>query len=207
MKAGLVGATAIALGASGVVAAGAAKAGTLPLTPSCTDGDDTPSNIEGPFFKPNSPLRTNLVTPGVTGVLLGMTGKVYDIRCRPVAGALIEFWQADRNGRYDNSGYTLRGHQFSAADGTYVLDTVVPKDYRSGSTWRTPHIHVKVQAPRSRMLTTQLFFPDNTQAYGVNFAALNARDGYIDRDCTILLGQLSNNRYPGSFDFVVRTRS
>jgi protocatechuate 3,4-dioxygenase beta subunit len=202
LKAGVVGGTAAALGLAGLTVAQAAAAGqTLELTPTCTDGHDTPSNIEGPFFKQNSPLRSNLVTAGVTGVLLSLSGTVYDVRCRPVAGALLEFWQCDSKGRYDNSGFTLRGHQFSTATGGYAVETVVPRYYDN----RTPHIHVKVQAPHGKVLTSQLFFPDNTKAYGMDVARLNARDDFIDRRCTIALGTLANNRYPGTFEFVIKT--
>jgi protocatechuate 3,4-dioxygenase beta subunit len=206
MKAGLVGAAAMALTATGVAAASSATAkttvdGKLVLTASCTDGDETPSLTEGPYFKANSPLRTNLVTSGITGVLLSLSGTVYDVDCNPVPNAKLDFWQCDRNGVYDNSTYTLRGHQFSTATGRYTLETVVPGYYPG----RTIHIHLKVQAPRATILTSQLFFPDNTQAYGLNFANLNRRDRIINRDCTIALGTLSNNRYAGTFDFVVDT--
>jgi len=75
--------------------------------------------------------------------------------CRPVTGALLDFWQADRDGEYDNVGFRLRGHQFTDGAGRYRLETVVPGLYPG----RTRHIHVRVQAPEGRILTTQLFFP------------------------------------------------
>ncbi|MGY0236800.1 dioxygenase family protein [Longispora urticae] len=181
-----------------------ASAAPLKLTQSCRDGDQTPSQMEGPFFKRNSPQRTNLVVGGVSGVLLSLRGTVYTQRCVPIPGALLEFWQADRYGRYDNVGYTLRGHQYSAADGTYSLETVVPKDYRDGATFRTSHIHVKVQRPGGRILTSQLYFPSTTQAYGMNVGLNNSRDSLYIRSLEIVLGPLANNRYPGTFDFVIR---
>jgi len=196
----VVGAATVGLTASGLVAASPGTAAVLPLTPAC-DGHDTPRNVEGPFFKPNSPLRTSLVEAGTTGVLLSLSGVVFTPGCVPVAGALLDFWQADSRGAYDNSTFRLRGHQFTAANGTYKLETVVPKDYPG----RTIHIHVKVQAPHGPILTSQLFFPDNTTAYGMNVAALNARDRLINRTCTIQLGPLSNNHYSGTFNFVIET--
>jgi len=60
-----------------------------------------------------------------------------------VGGALLDFWQADAAGDYDNTGFRLRGHQFSGADGRFRLATVVPGLYPG----RTRHIHVKVQRP------------------------------------------------------------
>ncbi len=74
---------------------------------------------------------------------------------RPVAHALVDFWQADASGAYDNSGYKFRGHQFTDAKGRYALTTVVPGLYPG----RTKHIHVKAQAPSKPTLTTQLYFP------------------------------------------------
>ncbi len=206
LTAGVVGATAATLGVPALVQRSTATAAdnpparTLDLTPSCTDGDDTPSNIEGPFFKPQSPMRTNLVTDGVTGVLLTLTGLVLNERCQPINHALLEFWQADRLGNYDNDGFTLRGHQRTNAKGKYTLKTVVPGDYPG----RTTHIHVKVQASHGPILTTQLFFPDSTEAYGMNVAELNAQDGFIDRACTVTLGTLADNHYPARFDFVIK---
>ena len=75
--------------------------------------------------------------------------------CKPLAGALLDFWQADDKGRYDNSGSRLRGHQFTDAEGRYRLRSVVPGLYPG----RTRHIHVKVQSRDGRVLTTQLYFP------------------------------------------------
>jgi protocatechuate 3,4-dioxygenase beta subunit len=134
----------------------AAEAGTLQVTPACDDHDEpTIPETEGPFYTPNTPRRSNLVTTGVSGVALLLTGDVVDTSCRPIRGALLDFWQADANGQYDNDGFRLRGHQFADASGRYALRTIVPGLYPG----RTRHIHVKVQRPHGRILTTQLYFP------------------------------------------------
>src|SRR5262245_3680904 len=45
-----------------------AQAHTLPPTPSCAEKDEaTPSQMEGPYFKRNSPQRPSLLEPGITG--------------------------------------------------------------------------------------------------------------------------------------------
>ncbi|MCR6487193.1 dioxygenase [Amycolatopsis sp. OK19-0408] len=127
------------------------------LTPACHDGDEpTIEQTEGPYFKPNSPERTNLVTPGTQGTRLTVTGYVFGRACLPVNRALLDFWQADVNGAYDNTGYTFRGHQYTNAQGAFTLSTIVPGLYPG----RTRHIHVKVQAPGRPILTTQLYFPN-----------------------------------------------
>ena len=134
----------------------AAEAGRLPATAACDDHDEpTVPETEGPFYTPNTPRRSNLVTAGVTGIPLLLTGDVVDTSCRPIRGALLDFWQADANGDYDNDGYRLRGHQFADASGRYGLRTIVPGLYPG----RTRHIHVKVQRPHGQVLTTQLYFP------------------------------------------------
>ncbi|CAL9345216.1 carbohydrate-binding protein [Streptomyces sp. enrichment culture] len=128
-----------------------------PLTPPCDDGDDpTPPQTEGPYFKPRSPRRTSLLEPGLPGTRLTVTGYVFGRACRPIPGTLLDFWQADANGAYDNTGFRLRGHQFTDARGAFALTTIVPGLYPG----RTRHIHVKVQAPGRPVLTTQLYFPN-----------------------------------------------
>ena len=142
---------------SDLSAEAAAEAGILQATPPCDDGDDdaTDAQTEGPYYTPNTPRRSNLVTAGLRGIPLLVTGDVVDTQCRPVRGALLDFWQADGAGQYDNQGYRLRGHQFADARGRYALRTIVPGLYPG----RTRHIHVKVQRPHGKILTTQLYFP------------------------------------------------
>jgi protocatechuate 3,4-dioxygenase beta subunit len=156
----------------------AAPGGTLAPTPACDDGDDpTPEQTEGPYFTPNSPRRASLLEAGLGGQRLVIAGTVLATDCRPVAGALLDFWQADDAGEYDNQGYRLRGHQFSDARGAWRLETVVPGRY----TGRTRHIHVKVQAPDRPVLTTQLYFPGEPE---------NDRDGIFQPE--LLLGDVRN---------------
>ncbi len=138
---------------------GVAATPVLAPTPACSDDDDDEATLEqteGPYFTPNSPERASLLEPGVEGTKLVVTGYVYSTDCQPIEGALLDFWQADNDGEYDNAGYTLRGHQFTDKDGRYELTTIVPGLYPG----RTRHIHVKVQAPNQPALTTQLYFPD-----------------------------------------------
>ncbi|MEU0795117.1 carbohydrate-binding protein [Amycolatopsis sp. NPDC005961] len=135
-----------------------AATGAAPeLTPACHDGDEpTIEQTEGPYFKPNSPERTDLVTPGTPGTRLTVSGYVFGRACLPVGRVLLDFWQADVNGAYDSAGYAFRGHQYTDAQGAFRLSTIVPGLYPG----RTRHIHVKVQAPGRPILTTQLYFPN-----------------------------------------------
>src|SRR2546422_530412 len=130
-------------------------------TPStmCIPGRVTPSVTEGPFYKSGSPQRASLLEPGMAGTKLVITGQIFSKSCRPVAGAWLDFWQADARGAYDNAGYRLRGHQFTDSAGRYILESVMPGEYPG----RTPHIHVKVMAPNRPVLTTQLYFAGAAQ--------------------------------------------
>ncbi|HEX8207283.1 MAG TPA: hypothetical protein VF587_14575 [Solirubrobacteraceae bacterium] len=134
----------------------ATRTQALTPTPACDDGDEpTVEQTEGPYFTPGSPERRSIVPSGASGDRLVVAGLVVDTACRPVRRALLDFWQADEAGEYDNSGFGFRGHQFTDARGRFSLETVVPGLYPG----RTRHIHVKVQAPRRDVLTTQLYFP------------------------------------------------
>jgi protocatechuate 3,4-dioxygenase beta subunit len=111
-----------------------------------TCGAATPSQTEGPYYKPNTPMRASLLEPGMPGTKLVIEGSVLTAACKPVPRAMLDFWQADATGRYDNSGYRLRGHQLTNEAGRYRLETIVPAEYPG----RTRHIHVKVQAGAAR---------------------------------------------------------
>lgn len=128
---------------------------SLPPTPSCGD-EVTVRQTAGPYFTPGSPARASLLEPGLKGTKLILSGYVFTRGCQPVRRALMDFWQADDAGVYDNTGYTLRGHLFTDDAGQYSLETIVPGLYPG----RTRHIHVNVQAPNQHVLTTQLYFPN-----------------------------------------------
>jgi protocatechuate 3,4-dioxygenase beta subunit len=168
-----------------------ANGSQLKTTPACGDDDDvTPSQTEGPYFTRNSPERTSLLEPGAGGTKLVLEGLVLDRSCRPIAKALVDFWQADDKGEYDNRGYKYRGHQFTDDEGRYKLETVLPGLYPG----RTRHIHVKAQAPNQRVLTTQLYFPGE---------AGNARDGIFNNELVMELSDASGGGKNGRFDFVL----
>jgi protocatechuate 3,4-dioxygenase beta subunit len=125
------------------------------LTPSC--GSKTPAQLEGPFFIPNSPERSNLISAKDKAPKIQLLGEVLDQFCRPVQGAMLDFWQSDERGDYNNRSDRLRGHQFTDIKGSYFLFSLMPGQY----TGRTPHLHVKVQRRNGSVLTTQLYFPNH----------------------------------------------
>jgi protocatechuate 3,4-dioxygenase beta subunit len=186
LGAALVLPTAVALAGSRAVA----QPRTLAPTPSCVDkGAPTPPQTAGPFFKPSSPRRTSLIDPGMAGTRIVVAGLVLTTDCRPIPGALVDFWHADDRGEYDNAGFRLRGHQFADELGRYRLETIVPGLYPG----RTRHFHVRVQAPTQPVLTTQLYFPDEPG---------NRSDG-IFRPELVLAVRDAESVKTAAFDFVL----
>jgi protocatechuate 3,4-dioxygenase beta subunit len=185
----VLGAGAFAAGSLFGMGSGAAERPLAP-TPACHDGDEpTQAQTEGPFFKPSSPERIELIEAGMAGQPIELVGFVLSRDCKPIAGALLDFWQADDKGNYDNSGFRLRGHQFTDADGRFRLRSIVPGSYVG----RTRHFHVKVQPRGGRVLTTQLYFPGE---------AKNRSDGLFRKE--LLIRTAKNEGWlAGRFDFVV----
>lgn len=164
--------------------------GELEPTPSCGAADAlTPAQTAGPFFKPRSPERKSLLEPGIQGSRIVLEGHVRTTKCQSIQGALVDFWQADGSGVYDNAGYRLRGHQYSDASGRYRLETIVPGVYPG----RTRHYHVRVQAPNRPVLTTQLYFPGEAE---------NQRDAIFNPKLVIDL-RASTGAKSANFNFVL----
>jgi protocatechuate 3,4-dioxygenase beta subunit len=126
----------------------------------------------------------------MAGTRLTLTGVVLGTDCRPLPGAVLDFWQASAGGVYDNRGYSLRGHQPADAAGRYTLETVIPGLYPG----RTEHIHVKVQPAGGQVLTTQLFFPGVTQ---------NERDGIFDPALLMAMTDAPGGGKLATFTFVI----
>ena len=162
----------------------------LPLTLSCDDGDELTLEREaGPFFRPNSPLERDLYPDAPGGERITVAGFVFDNRCRPLAGSLVELWQADENGDYDGVGFRLRGHQFTDTQGRWWFNTIVPALYPG----RTRHFHFKVQRPGGSVLTTQLYFPGEVR---------NEEDRLFHPKLLLNMTHTGDGRF-AQFDFVV----
>ena len=158
-------------------------------TPACPSGEPTPEETEGPYFKPRSPERRSLREPGIEGRHLVLSGLAMTTGCVPLSRAVLDFWHADASGEYDNSGFRLRGHQFTDDQGRYRLETIVPGVYPG----RTRHIHVKVHAPGTRILTSQLYFPGEVR---------NRNDWLFRRDLLVTVIDVGKTMR-ARFDFVV----
>ena len=170
-----------------------AQGAELPPTPECRDAHDvTPRQTEGPYYTPNVPERANLREPGMKGTSVALGGLVLTRSCKPVANAIVDLWHADDAGAYDNAGFRLRGFVKTDAEGRYAFQTIVPGHYPG----RTRHYHVKVQAPRAPLLTTQLYFPDEPG---------NARDFLYRKELLLRSAKVADGM-AARFDFVVDIR-
>lgn len=162
----------------------------------CTAGTLTSGQIEGPFYSPKTPQRRDIRDPLVAEALV-LAGRVLDPQCRPIAGAVLDFWQTDHAGRYDNQAYRYRGHQFTDEAGRFELVTVRPHAYTAMSIFRTPHIHVKVQGANTRLLTTQLYLPDAEET--------NARDDHYHPALAVQYLSREAGAERAVFDFVLES--
>jgi len=169
---------------AGIAAPFAADVAAQPLT--C--GTMTERQTAGPYFKPNSPQRASFLEKNANAATLVVSGMVLSAQCKPVARALLDFWHCDEQGEYDNSGFRYRGHLFTDGEGRWKLETIFPAEYPG----RARHIHVNIQAPGRRILTTQLYFPGDK------------RDGLYRDALVIRVATKEPKRIEGSFDFVVQ---
>jgi hydroxyquinol 1,2-dioxygenase len=137
----------------------------------------TESTVFGPFFVEGSP-EVELggdVSNGAPGQPCLVSGRVLDTKGQPIAGALVETWQADEDGFYDVQkdvdGPQNRGHLTTDAEGNYSFWAVRPVAYpipddgpvgellRAGGRgpMRPAHIHFMVTAPGYSRLITHVF--------------------------------------------------
>jgi len=150
----------------------------LPLAAFCQPqcGAATPEDIEGPFYKAGAPMRASLVEAGSKAEKLALTGVVRSADCKPLANVTLDIWQADANGDYDNRGYRYRGVVTTDAQGRYRLETNLPPPYMG----RPRHLHVKLQRPGGRVLTTQLYFPGESRNENAALVVkMERRDGLL----------------------------
>jgi protocatechuate 3,4-dioxygenase beta subunit len=131
----------------------------------------TPAQTEGPFYPLNYPADADNDLVHVTGhgepakgTVTRVAGRILDRSGRPMAGARVEIWQCDGNGRYhnvrDGGGERPRDDNFQGfgrtvtdESGGYRFVTIRPVPYPG----RTPHIHFSVTVPGQRRLVTQMY--------------------------------------------------
>ena len=131
----------------------------------------------GPVFSPDQlPAVADLSREAgrdALGERIIVAGRVTDEADRPVAGALIELWQANAAGRYHHDRDTHDapldpnfrgvGRVFTDEDGRYRFVTIKPGAYpwrNHTNAWRPNHIHFSLfGASWGARLVTQMYFP------------------------------------------------
>lgn len=139
----------------------------------------TPNTLTGPFYRPGAPLRCDgdSISMDGQGAPLMVRAVVADLDGQGIEGAVVEVWQADGFGVYENQApdlqpeFNLRGTYRSGAGGGLTIRTVRPAGYaipddgpvgrlmaRLGLCTRRPaHLQVRITAAGFQTLTTHVF--------------------------------------------------
>lgn len=125
----------------------------------------------GPFYREGAPWTDKLCGPDEPGDALVVAGRVTSASdCRPLAGALLDVFQANAAGLYDTQipnlapgRFHLRGRLRTDADGRYEFHTVLPGQYTDGGVARASHIHFRISAPGHAPLITECYFEGDTR--------------------------------------------
>jgi protocatechuate 3,4-dioxygenase beta subunit len=159
----------------------------------------TESTVFGPFHRqgaPDMPPGGNIAHLDKKGAPALVAGRVLDLEGRPIAGALLDVWQAQSSGLYDSQDAALdelhmRGKFQTDAEGRFLVRTVRPVNYpipsdgpvgaMLGATgrhpWRPAHIHFVVSAEGYEPVTTHIF--DSTDEYLGSDAVFAVKDSLI----------------------------
>ena len=139
----------------------------------------TEPNILGPFYRGGAPFRGKITPPLAQGTVLAVAGRVWSFGTKkPLAGAMLDVWQADHRGRYDNDDprnppkpgvFANRCRVVADERGQYEFETVHPGRYLNGEKLRPSHVHYRVTAPGHVELVTQLYFEGDPEIIGDPF--------------------------------------
>lgn len=142
----------------------------------------TENTVLGPFYVPDAPQYesgANICLDG-KGEPTIVSGRIVDTDGNPVAGAVIDVWQANEDGFYDvqqkgvQPEWNLRGVFTSDEDGGYWFRSVKPRFYPipddgpvgkllaglGRHPYRAAHLHFIVSAPGHDRVVTHIFTPD-----------------------------------------------
>ncbi len=137
----------------------------------------TPATVLGPFHIDGSPELEygGDMSEGLPGVPLFVHGTVRALDGTPVAGAVLDVWQADEDGAYEAQlavdEARLRAKYAAREDGSYCVRTIAPKGYTIPmdgpvgelirqteiSHYRPAHVHFLLDVPGYEPLITHLF--------------------------------------------------
>ncbi len=133
--------------------------------PAVCSASATPAVPEGPYYK-NEQLNRSDVRESRVGVPITYVFNVQDTLCRPIAGAVVDIWQCDKDGVYSDFsaqntlGQTwLRGFQTTDAAGQCRFTAIFPGWYNG----RLTHLHAKLFVAGALKQTTNFFYPKDVE--------------------------------------------
>jgi protocatechuate 3,4-dioxygenase beta subunit len=115
----------------------------------------------GPFFPREFASDANDLTQldgkRASGEVIEITGRVTQLDGRPLDNLVLEIWQADAQGRFDNPQFFGWGRAATDADGVYLFRTVKP----GAPPGRAASINfLLLYSGLMRQLQTVMFFDD-----------------------------------------------
>ena len=127
------------------------------------EGDcETTTDILGPYYRPNAPIRSDLRIPNAPGQPITLSGIIKHKDCKtPLKNACVELWHCDGKGVYDNDSpaFNYRAKTYCDEKGNYSFKTILPVPYGVGDgTTRPAHFHLMISAEGYQSLITQLYF-------------------------------------------------
>ena len=160
---------------------------------------------EGPFYSDNPPLLENnkLAAENDAGTKLTISGRVFNLDCSEfIPDTIIDIWQANDAGAYDNQGFNLRGFVKTNEQGYYLFETILPGKYLNGNKYRPSHIHYKITPPGKPTLVTQLYF-EGDESIPADAAASITTGEFKAVDRIIPLTENTDGSLEGTFDIVI----
>ena len=192
----------------------------------------TPATVLGPFHIPDSPVMPYGadMSEGIEGEVLYIHGKVTDTNGKPVAGAVLDVWQADADGNYESQiaeidEARLRALFRTRDDGTYCLRTIAPLGYSIPmdgpvgdmisktkiSHFRPAHVHFMLAVPGYKPLITHIFrkgtqYLENDVVFGVKERLITLFVAHKAGDKTPLGDTSSEPFSVVEYDFVLQPK-
>lgn len=180
---------------------------------------ETMSALLGPFYRGEAPecgFGDSIVRSDTPGPKLVLKGRVLSTDGAPIAGAMLDVWQASPDGLYENqdaaqADHNLRGKFTTGDDGRYEIVSVKPAGYpipmdtpagdliraQNRTPMRPAHVHFIVSAPECKTLITQIF-SDTDEAL---------RDDVVFGAKTQIAGDLrqqEDGSYVCEYDFILK---
>ncbi|MER6978540.1 dioxygenase [Streptomyces carpinensis] len=164
----------------------------------------TQNSVLGPFFRDDRPQRPDAadISGGLPGTPLFFEGRVVDREGAPVAGAAVDVWHSDAEGRYDvdvpgRVDPAMRALLRTDETGHFGFRSIRPSSYpipgdgtvgeymnaTGRSLMRPAHVHLLIEASGFQRVTTMLFPSDDPHldsdpVFGVKESLVASYDTY-----------------------------